>query len=69
MIISHLPPDYPVMSLKVAERGRDVHANCDPETCSAKPYYDKLVTRLERESRTSRASHNSSSLRGAWNIW
>ncbi len=69
MAISHEPPDYPVMNLEVARRGQATHQDCDPETCSAKVYFDKVALRLSRELHTIRSSHNSARLRGTWNIW
>ncbi|WP_067574088.1 hypothetical protein [Nocardia acidivorans] len=69
MVLRHDPPDYPVMNLETARRGQAAHKDCDSETCSAKAYFDKVATRLSREVRVVRASHNTSTLRGAWNIW
>ncbi|MRH87750.1 hypothetical protein GFY24_09840 [Nocardia sp. SYP-A9097] len=69
MVISHDPPDYPVMNLEVARRGQAAHQDCDVEKCSAKAYFDKVALRLGRELRTIRSSHNTTDLRGAWNIW
>lgn len=69
MALSHEPPDYPVMNLEVARRGRVAHAACDAETCSAKAYFDRRVVRLESESSTLRSSRNPTSLRTTWNIW
>ncbi|MFF2549561.1 hypothetical protein ACFVUS_01125 [Nocardia sp. NPDC058058] len=66
---SHQPPDYPVMNLETARRGLAAHRECDDEICSARAYFEKRVARLERELRTVRSSHDSGSLRGAWNIW
>lgn len=68
MVISHEPPDYPVMSLEVARRGQAAHADC-AESCSARAYFEKVFARLDRESRTFRSSNNFVPLRGSWNIW
>ncbi|WP_405138070.1 hypothetical protein [Nocardia sp. NBC_01388] len=68
MPISHMPPDYPVMSLEVAKRGQLEHADC-PESCLAKAYFDRRVPRLEREAQPVKSSRDSSPRKGAWNIW
>ncbi|MFF2551308.1 hypothetical protein ACFVUS_09940 [Nocardia sp. NPDC058058] len=50
MDIGHQPPDYPIMNLEVAQRGRRAHQTCDTETCPARAYFDKVAARLAHQS-------------------
>ncbi|AYF77526.1 hypothetical protein D7D52_31125 [Nocardia yunnanensis] len=61
-IISHDAPDYPVMNLAAAQRGREIHRDCGDE-CDAHRYYENLVPKLEVAAREVKP------LRGTWNIW
>lgn len=48
MIISHEPPDYPVMNLEVALKGQATHAECALDDCGARRYFDGLVPSMRQ---------------------